>query len=77
MSQDPLIPFGWDIALYVWTAFVLIVLTVGVVSTVRTHRLSAPSKIVWVVAQLLLPLIGTIAWFVFGYRSLRRRLTTE
>lgn len=73
MSPDPTIPLGWDLAFYAWIAIVLAAVTVGVISTIRARYVPAQTKALWVVLQLLVPLLGTAAWFAFGYRSRRRR----
>lgn len=73
MSPDPTIPLGWNLALYGWIAIVLIAITIGVVSTVKAQYLSTQTKVLWIVLQLLIPLLGTALWFTFGYRSRRRR----
>lgn len=40
----------------------------AIINVVGSHA-STLSKVVWVVAILLLPILGLIAWLIFGPRS--------
>lgn len=42
----------------------------AIVSVIGSAR-STVTKVIWVLAILLLPLIGFIAWLIFGPRSAR------
>lgn len=47
-------------------AFVLFV--AALVSIVRAPRASTAEKVIWVIVVLILPLLGSIVWFVVGRR---------
>ncbi len=48
--------------------FGLLLLTANIYAIVKTLQSSAStgSKVLWIVIVLLLPVIGLIAWFLFG-----------
>lgn len=47
-------------------AFVLFV--VALVSIIKAPRASTAEKVIWVLVVLILPLLGSIVWFVVGKR---------
>nr|WP_275424720.1 PLDc N-terminal domain-containing protein [Marinobacterium sediminicola] len=51
--------------------FGLIILVLDVMAIIKTvqSRASTGAKVMWVVAILLLPVLGLILWFLFGPRD--------
>jgi Phospholipase_D-nuclease N-terminal len=47
----------------------LVLFIAGVVSVVRSGRLTGAGRAIWIVAMLVFPLLGPFAWFLFGRRS--------
>lgn len=52
--------------------FVLLVLSIWAIVSVVGSNASTGGKVVWVLVLLFLPLLGFIAWLVFGPRATRR-----
>ncbi len=50
---------------------ILLVLDIWAIVSVFGSGASTGKKVVWVVVILLLPLLGFIAWLIFGPRSSR------
>ena len=51
--------------------FILLALVIwGIVSVVGSNA-STGGKVIWILALLFLPLLGFIAWLIFGPRSVR------
>lgn len=50
----------------------LLALDIWAVISVVTSNASTGGKVIWVLAIMLLPLLGFLAWLVFGPRSVRR-----
>ncbi len=48
--------------------FGLIILVLDIMAIIKTvqSRASTTTKVIWVVAILLLPVLGLILWFLFG-----------
>jgi hypothetical protein len=48
--------------------FGLLILVLDVMAIIKTiqSRASTSTKVIWVVAILLLPVLGLILWFLFG-----------
>lgn len=60
----------------VWLAVVVVVglallalFIAGVVSVLRSPRLTTTGRALWILGMLVFPLLGPLAWFVFGRRS--------
>ncbi|MBV0931891.1 PLDc N-terminal domain-containing protein [Marinobacterium weihaiense] len=51
--------------------FGLVILVLDVMAIIKTvqSRASTSTKVLWVVAILLLPVLGLILWFLFGPRD--------
>lgn len=49
--------------------FILLALVIWAIISVVGSRVSTGSKVVWVLVLLFLPLLGFIAWLLFGPRS--------
>lgn len=41
----------------------------AVVSVLRSPRLTGTGRILWIIAVLIFPLLGPLAWFLVGRRS--------
>ncbi|MDX5361904.1 MAG: PLDc N-terminal domain-containing protein [Alphaproteobacteria bacterium] len=57
-----------------WTGIIgliLLVLNIWAIISVIQSRAGTGAKVLWVVAILLFPLLGFIAWLIFGPRSAR------
>ena len=72
-TANPLLPATADIG---WSIFVLAVVVLLVVSLIsvgrRSSGLGALATAIWVVVVILLPVLGPLAWFVAGRRSVPR-----
>ncbi len=51
--------------------FILLVLNVWAIVSIVGSRASTGGKVIWVLAILFLPVMGFIAWLIFGPRSAR------
>ena len=53
--------------------FGLLILVLDVMAIVKTvqSRASTSTKVLWIVAILLLPVLGLVLWFLFGPRASR------
>ncbi len=51
--------------------FILLVLVIWAIVSVVGSSASTGTKVIWVLALLFLPLLGFIAWLIFGPRSAR------
>ncbi|HMQ91725.1 MAG TPA: PLDc N-terminal domain-containing protein [Amaricoccus sp.] len=51
--------------------FVLLVLDLWAIISVIGARAGTGTKVIWVLVILFLPLLGFIAWLIFGPRSRR------
>ncbi len=51
--------------------FILLVLDIWAIVSVIGSQASTGSKVIWVLVILFLPLVGFIAWLIFGPRSAR------
>lgn len=51
--------------------FGLLILVLDVMAIVKTvqSRASTSTKVLWIVAILLLPVLGLVLWFLFGPRG--------
>jgi hypothetical protein len=47
----------------------IVLFVAGVVSVVRSSRLTTTGRLVWVLAMLVFPLVGPIVWFAWGRRG--------
>ncbi|MCP1335391.1 PLDc N-terminal domain-containing protein [Futiania mangrovi] len=57
-----------------WTGIIgliLLVLNIWAIVSVIQSRVSTGAKVMWIVAILIFPLLGFIAWLIFGPRSAR------
>jgi hypothetical protein len=52
--------------------FILLVLSVWAIVSVVSSHASTGGKVVWVLVLLFLPVVGFIAWLLFGPRAARR-----
>lgn len=71
------LPPGYDL---IWSSFLFIIAVLAVFALVQLFRAESRSsigKIVWVLVILVFPVLGPIAWFAFGKRSLRERAHAE
>lgn len=50
---------------------ILLVLDIWAIISVVGSRASTGGKVIWVLVILFLPLLGFIAWLIFGPRSAR------
>jgi hypothetical protein len=51
--------------------FILLVLDVWAIISVVGSRAGTGSKVLWVLVILFLPLLGFVAWLIFGPRAAR------
>lgn len=51
--------------------FILLALNIWAIISIIGSRAGTGSKVIWVLAILILPLFGFIAWLIFGPRSAR------
>jgi hypothetical protein len=51
--------------------FILLVLDVWAIVSVVGSRAGTGAKVIWVLVILFLPLVGFIAWLIFGPRAAR------
>ena len=65
-----------NVAAGIWIAVVIAVavaavavFVAGLISVLGSRRLTTTGRVVWVIAMFVFPLLGPIAWFVFGRRS--------
>ena len=49
--------------------FILLALDIWAVVSVLSSQTSTAAKVGWILTIIILPLLGFIAWFVFGPRS--------
>lgn len=67
--------FGIYPADAVWSLIilpVLVALTVAaLIQVARAVALSSAARVGWIAAIILLPVVGSLAWFVFGVRTTR------
>lgn len=70
--MNPLLPAAFDIA---WSsvAVVLLALTIMALVSLARHakRLPITAALVWTLVVLLFPVVGALAWFAIGRRSVR------
>lgn len=67
------LPPAYDL---IWSSLLLMIAVLTVCALVQLFHAESRSlvaKVVWVLAILLFPVLGPIAWFAFGKRSLRKR----
>jgi hypothetical protein len=55
------------LALAAWLAFIVI----AAVQIVRSSQMEYVSKVLWVAALVVFPLLGVLAWYAFGDRTRR------
>ena len=53
------------VALAAWLAFVVI----AIIQVMRAVNIQYLFKVLWVAALIIFPVIGTIVWYLFGYRT--------
>jgi hypothetical protein len=65
-----------DVATGTWLVVVIaaviaqiVLFIAGVVSAIRSSRLTTAGRLVWIGAMLVFPLLGPLAWFLFGRRA--------
>lgn len=64
-----------DIAWIAWVAAVVAAVAVialyfvAIGQAIRSQRLSTLERLAWVAAILLVPILGVVAWFLFGRES--------
>jgi hypothetical protein len=58
-----------NVKVYGIGGFILLALVIWAIISVVGSRVSTGSKVVWVLVLLFLPLLGFIAWLLFGPRS--------
>ena len=51
---------------------ILLALNIWAIVSIVGSAASTASKVIWVLAILILPLLGFIAWLIFGPRSASR-----
>jgi hypothetical protein len=51
--------------------FILLALVIWAIVSVVGSNASTGGKVIWILALLFLPLLGFIAWLIFGPRSVR------
>lgn len=52
--------------------FILLVLTLWAIVSIVGSEAGTGSKVIWILVLLFLPLLGFIAWLLFGPRAARR-----
>lgn len=75
MNNGPVIPLGFEV---IGTTFVIVyaALTIAALVTLaKSSKISSGQRIVWIVAVILLPLVGAAVWLAtyFIERSTLRR----
>ena len=55
------------VALAAWLTFIVI----AAVQIVRSSRMEYTSKVLWIAALIIFPLIGVLCWYAFGDRTRR------
>lgn len=64
---------GWfliivgSLALAAWLTFIVI----AAVQIVRSSQMEYVSKVLWIAALVVFPLLGVLAWYAFGDRTRR------
>ena len=54
--------------------FILLVLDIWAIVSVLSSQTSTAAKVGWILTIIILPLLGFIAWFIFGPRSLDQNI---
>jgi membrane-anchored protein YejM (alkaline phosphatase superfamily) len=69
-SINPLVPSGYDIAWALVGVVVVAALAAAILmalwSIMRSTRLTAAGRVLWVLVVFALPVLGTAAWFAWG-----------
>lgn len=68
--MNPIVPSGWDAALWVILLLALVLMVVTWLSIARSE-ISRTMKLVCALLVLAMPLVGSIVWFA-GKKSLER-----
>ncbi|AZT92615.1 PLD nuclease N-terminal domain-containing protein [Brevibacterium aurantiacum] len=76
MSENPLLPAWYDVA---WSALVLVFLCLAVWSlvTLARSRVDGPTKLVWAVFIIVIPILGSLVWLDYRRKNLAQRKHSE
>lgn len=75
MSENPMLPAGYDILWSAVTIAIIVLAVSALVSLARTPRSGGPVdgvRGIWALAIIFLPILGALAWFVSGRSGLRQ-----
>ncbi|MHC2999765.1 PLDc N-terminal domain-containing protein [Microbacterium sp. HJ5] len=66
-AVNPTLPVGFDLVFAV-VAIAVVALAIAALVSIYRHRddLGRPVTAVWMVAVVVLPIIASVAWFIFG-----------
>lgn len=59
----------WLVIVLAAIAAQIVLFVAGVVSALRSARLTTTGRVAWIVAMFVFPLLGPLAWFGFGRRG--------
>lgn len=62
-------PNAWEFTLLGMAVMALILFIAALIDILRIQHLTNSAKIAWVLATLIFPFFGPVAWFLFGRRS--------
>lgn len=68
---DPIIPLWFDVVMWLVYALTVALAIVSIVLVARARDFGSLDRTIWIVAIVVIPVLGPIAWFVF--RAIRRR----
>lgn len=67
---DPIIPLWFDAAMWLGYALTVALAIVSIVLVARAGDVGSLERTIWIVAIVVIPVLGPIAWFVS--RAIRR-----
>jgi hypothetical protein len=60
---------GWLVVVIAAIVAQIVLFIAGVISAIRSPRLTTVGRLVWIVAMFVFPLLGPLAWFLVGRRA--------
>jgi hypothetical protein len=71
-SVNPLVPTGWEVAVLMAGAVVVMLFIGALISIGRNRNYTPAGRVFWLLIVLALPVLGPILWFLIGRTALSK-----
>jgi NADH:ubiquinone oxidoreductase subunit 6 (subunit J) len=68
-ADQDLLTGAWLVVVIVVAVAQIVLFVAGVLSVLRSPRVTGAGRLVWIAAMFVFPLLGPLAWFFVGRRA--------